>query len=763
MQKLHILLFAILLIATQRVQAQKTALILSGGGAKGTAHIGVIKALEQYDIGIDYIAGTSIGAIIGGMYAAGYTIEEMEKIVTSSDFQKWASGDIEDQYIYYYKQNRPNASWVSIELEGGKNIKPLLPTNIINPYVMEFQFMEFFAGPSAAASYNFENLYLPFRCIAADIDSNQAIVLKNGQLGSAIRASMTFPFYFKPIIIDGKLLFDGGMYNNFPTDVAIKTWHPEMIIGSKVAGNYSNPDKDNIVSQIQNMLMAKTNYSVILDKGILIEPKTGPVDLVDFSTARAFIDSGYQAALHAMPEILQAISQFESSDKRNAKRTAFKEKIPPYIIDTIDIRGVKTHATEYIRRQFIQKKDSISLAEAKTAYFKLLAEEQIQYIFPEMIYNKNRERYMLRLNVEESKPFEVQFGGSIASNTSNEGFVELRYRKLGHNASQYTINGYFGQFYSSLHTGMRFDFSGKTPFTIAASFTLNYRNYFKNKTYFFLDENPSYLLRQQNNVNLNITSPYTNKGILEAGLDIGYSRDEYYQDNLFTRNDTADKTDFNYISPYLSFDINSLNRKQYASAGARLKITASYISGEEKMTTGSTGYEKAGEKTSTFHHIYMARLSYDNYFEHIGRLKLGFYGEAVVSNFPLRENYTSTLLAAPAFEPFPECQTLFLPGYRAHNYAAAGLKLVYPIIKNLDIRWEGYIFQPYEQIIRESDYTATYGSAFEYRSFMGNTTLVYHTFLGPISLSLNYFDTEPESLSVVFRIGFLLFNRNPWE
>ncbi len=743
--------------------AQRTALILSGGGAKGTAHIGVIRALEEYDIPIDYVAGTSIGAIIGGMYAAGYTTEEMEAIVTAPDFQKWAYGEIDDRYSFYFKKEAPNASWVELDFEIGKSINPILPTNIINPYLMEFQFMEFFAGPSAAADYNFNNLFLPFRCIAADIDSNQAIVLKRGDLGSAVRASMTFPFYFKPIERDGKLLFDGGMYNNFPADVALETWQPELIIGSKVAGNYSNPDKNNIVSQIQNMLMAKTNYTVILNNGVLIEPKTGNVDVIDFSRAKAFIDSGYRETLRNMPDIIQAINSFETQNQRVLKREAFRERIPPIIIDSVHITGVRKRSSDYIRRQFIRKNDSISLQEAREAYFRLLANDQVQYIFPQLKYKSDRQAYTLELDVEEAHPFEVQFGGSIASNTTNEGFMELKYRKIGHHASLYKINAYFGQFYKSFYSGFRLDFPGKNPLALSGSFCMNYKDYFKNKTYFFFDENPSYLLQEMNNLNANVSSPVKATGKIEFGVDVGMNSDEYYQNNQFSRTDTADQTDFDYFSPYMELDINSLNRKQYASSGVRFRVLGAYIVGEERMQAGSTGNLRGGNEYEKTHHIVLARAIYDNYFEHIGKLKLGFYGEICVSDYPLRANYTSTILAAPAFEPIPEMKSLFLPAYRAHNFVAGGLKFIYPVMRKLDFRLEGYVFQPYQQIVQNEELQAGYGEKWQYRSYLASTSLVYHTFLGPASINLNYYDHETESFSMVFRFGFLLFNRSPWK
>ncbi len=187
--------------------AQKVGLVLSGGGAKGVTHIGVIRALEEDGIPIDYITGTSMGAIIGGLYASGYSPDEMEALLTSPDFYYWVSGSIDEKYTYFFKKTRPDASWAEFRFRIDSILTPSIPSNIVSPVLMDFAFMKIFAGASAAANYNFDSLMVPFRCMASDIALTESVILSKGDLGSSIRASMTFPFYFKPIRIDGRLLF----------------------------------------------------------------------------------------------------------------------------------------------------------------------------------------------------------------------------------------------------------------------------------------------------------------------------------------------------------------------------------------------------------------------------------------------------------------------------------------------------------------------------------------------------------------------------
>ena len=138
----------ILLITGLPLQAQKVAVVLSGGGSRGTAHIGVLKALEENNIPIDYVTGTSIGALVGALYASGYSPDEMERIFTSTDFQRWSSGIMNQDITYFYKKDEPDAGWVNLNLDFSKNISGILPTNFVSPIEMNFMLMQLFSGAS---------------------------------------------------------------------------------------------------------------------------------------------------------------------------------------------------------------------------------------------------------------------------------------------------------------------------------------------------------------------------------------------------------------------------------------------------------------------------------------------------------------------------------------------------------------------------------------------------------------------------------------
>ena len=212
------LLFALLFFLLSSIQAQKVGLVLSGGGAKGMTHIGIIRALEEHGIPIDYITGTSMGAIVGSMYAMGYTPDEMEELISSPDFKRWYSGEIETQYEYYFKKDRPSPAFFNFHFSLGDTLETKkrqisLPTNVVNPIQMNVVFLQLFAQATASCNEDFDNLFVPFRCVASDIYNKKELVMSKGSLGDAVRASMSFPFVFKPIEIDSTLAYDGGIYN----------------------------------------------------------------------------------------------------------------------------------------------------------------------------------------------------------------------------------------------------------------------------------------------------------------------------------------------------------------------------------------------------------------------------------------------------------------------------------------------------------------------------------------------------------------------
>src|SRR5690554_6566465 len=173
---IFLLLFA---IYSHTLFSQKVGLVLSGGGASGMAHVGVLKALEEENIPIDYIVGTSIGALIGGFYAAGYTASEIEEIVVSDEFRSAANGIIDQQHEFYFKKSPSNAGMLNIDFRLDSLFESNIPTNFVNSTPIDLGLLQYFIPANAIAKENFDSLLIPFRCLSANITKGKEEVLSS--------------------------------------------------------------------------------------------------------------------------------------------------------------------------------------------------------------------------------------------------------------------------------------------------------------------------------------------------------------------------------------------------------------------------------------------------------------------------------------------------------------------------------------------------------------------------------------------------------
>jgi NTE family protein len=440
------------------------------------------------------------------------------------------------------------------------------------------------------------------------------------------------------------------------------------------------------------------------------------------------------------------------------RRDEFNTRKPLLCFDSIHITGLNKAQSGYLRQILKHGKKSISLEQLRHEYFRFIDEGFIKSIFPVSRFNEKTGYFDLFLDVKKANKFGAQFGGNFSLGNNSEAFLELQYKYLWTKALRFFANGYFGKVYSSAKIGGRIDFNSKLPWFIDANYTFNHVNYFRNASFFFDDKNPNYIIESEYFGDLKGGIPITNTGKLSLGLVYAFTNDRYYQDNTFSRTDTTDQTTFNFFSPTLCFDLNSMNRKQFSNAGVRLLLKVSYINGREGMLPGSTAISKT--PVTSYHEWFKVHLVYDNFFKSLGPFKFGLYAEGVLSNQPLFANYTSSLLYASAFQPIPEAQSYFLPPFRATNFAAGGIKMVLRVYKKVEYRLEGYLFQPYREILENpTDFTAYYGPEFSDRSYMASTAMVYNSPLGPISISVNYYDKMPDRYTINFNFGYIIFNK----
>lgn len=577
--------------------AQKIGLVLSGGGAKGAAHVGVLKALDENNIPIDYITGTSFGAIVGAMYASGYTPLEMEQKLKSEEFLEWAYGEIRERDKFYYKKGDPDPSWFSFRLEKDLDpLKTIIPSSIVENHQMNLRLMEIFAQSSAAAGNNFDSLMIPFRCVATDVFKSKAATLKSGDLASAIRASITFPLIYKPITIDGVLYMDGGMKNNFPVDVMIDEFDPDIIIGSKVAFNSEMPDPDDILSQIENIFTDYTSFN-LPDTSLLIEPRVQEFDASDFDEVDTLIKLGYEAAIKSIERIRQNVNQRRTEEELQAKRSEFKSKRPELVFKDIYIDGLKKRQEQYVIKQLKANQITFAHDEFEKEYFKLLSDNKIKEIYPRAVYNEITGYFDLYLKIKAEYQLEISLGGQINTTSKNFAYIGARYKRFGKRG--YDLHGslFYGKMYSSLKLKGTIDFpylrnkNGRRlfPFFMDGNLTYSRRDYFNStKEWFVEDATPSYITRRETYFQYNFGLPITTNGYIAIGATAGASADNYYQTNLISREDEPDLTRFDYVSPHVKFEYGTLNSRLFETKGMFLKLLYRNVNGKEQYFPGST-------------------------------------------------------------------------------------------------------------------------------------------------------------------------------
>lgn len=741
--------------------AQQVGLVLSGGGAVGLTHIGVMKAFEENEIPIDYIAGSSMGALIGAMYAAGLSPWQIDSLFNTDRYKLMASGGLQDEYIFYFKEDVPDASLINLKFDLDTSLQASLPTNLRSPVLIDYEQMRGFAGASAVSGSYMDSLFVPYRCVASDITAQRPVVFSKGDLAQAVRASMSYPFYFKPIRIDGHLMMDGGLYNNFPSDVMYGEFLPDIILGSNVAYNAPPPSEDDLMSQLKAMLQEKTNYSVICENGIIVEPKTATT-LFDFSDPQQPILDGYNAAMARMPEIKAAIARRVPRSELDARRKVFRSKMPPLVFGDIHVQGLTKSQTVFAEHLLNKRAEPIDAKTLEPRYFRLYADHAVSGVSPKATFVKERGNFDLDLLVKREKKLHVRFGGMFSSRPINTGMVGLRYNIFGRTSSRLEALSYFGKFYAAGQLKVRSDLSTRRPIYLEPVFTLHRWDYFSSFATFFEEVKPSYIVTREAWGGLNAGMALGNKGLLRLDGKYVQQDNSYYQTEDFTASDTADATEFNFGTGGLLVERNSLNRKQHPNAGGLLLLEMRYVGGQEWTTPGSTQAEQTVVTES--HEWVMARIRLDKYFIPRGTVRFGMLLEGVYSTQTYFQNYSATVIQAPAFQPTPELRTYFIEKLRAPQYAAGGARMIMAVARNkFDLRLEGYVFQPYKPLLRGDFDNTVVGEPISERYYIASGSLIYQSPVGPVWFNTSYIDPLEKPWVWSLNFGYVIFAQKAME
>ncbi|WP_221657621.1 patatin-like phospholipase family protein [Bacteroides salyersiae] len=761
-----LVLITFLLLLPMWVQAQKVGLVLSGGGAKGLTHIGIIRALEENNIPIDYITGTSMGAIVGSLYAMGYSPDDMEALLKSEDFKRWYSGEVEEEYMYYFKKNLPTPEFLNIRLSfrDSLKIKPqFLPSSVVDPVQMNLVFIDLYARATAACGGDFDKLFIPFRCVASDVYNKKQLVMKRGDLGDAVRASMSFPFMFKPIEIDSVLAYDGGIYNNFPTDVMRDDFHPDIIIGSVVATNPTKPKENDLMSQIENMVMQKTDYSIPDSEGIVMTFKYDDVNLMDFQRINELHDIGYNRTMSMMDSIKSRIHRRVNLDNIRLRRLVYKSNYPELRFKNILIEGANAQQQAYIKKEFHASDDKeFTYEDVKRGYFRLLSGNMISEIIPHAVFNPEDDTYDLHLKVKLEDNISVRIGGNVSTTSSNQIYLGLSYQNLNYNAKEFTFDGQLGKIYNNVQLMGKIDFATSIPTSYRLIASISTFDYFKKEKLFSRNDKPAFNQKDERFVKLKVGLPFLSNKRAEFGVGAAKIQDRYFQKNVIDFDkDKYDKSTYSLFGGSISFNGSTLNSRQFPTQGAHEELVAQIFTGKERFYPGeSSDNKKASEERHSWLQLSYMKEKYHRMAEH---WTLGWYLKALYSSRNFSENYTATMMQAGEFAPTAHGQLMYNEAFRANQFVGVGVRPIYRFNQMFHVRGEFYGFMPIFPIERNSINKAYYGKAFSRFEYLGEVSVVCQLPFGAISAYVNHYSSPKREWNVGLTLGWQLFNYRFFE
>ena len=728
-RRIVISVFAFLLFCFT-ANGQKVGLVLSGGGAKGMAHIGVIRALEENGIPIDYIAGTSIGAVIGSLYAMGYSPDEMEDLIRSDEFSRWYTGEKDMNYDFYFKKNSPTPAMITAQIAIRDSMTVIRPklNSVVNPLQMNLAFVDVYGAASAACDDNFDKLMVPFRAVASDVFNKNSIVLKKGSLGDAVRASMSFPFVFSPIRIDDIIAYDGGIYDNFPVDVMIDEFHPDFIIGSVVAvapgkSDLDVPDDYDLMGQVRSMIVQKSDYSLADSLGVKIHFDLTSVGLLDFNRIDEVSLLGYRETMALADSIKGRISCSRDIDSVSAVRNEFRSHIPQMVFKDINVKGVNQAQQRYVKKEINADGGLFDFEDLKMGYFKVLSDEAVTDVMPSTAFNGADSVFSLDLDVSVDRYPTFALGGGLSSSVSSQLYGSVSYSHIGEASIKYLLEGQVGRSYNNAQFLTRIDMPTVVPMSFSVQLAYNNMNYFKSNYIFSTSGMFEPALNKEIEFfgKIKMSRPFLNNYKAVFSIGAAHHKDYYSQSSdINLKTFRYDCSRHNIFGGSVSFSGSTLNSFQYPVSGKSENITA-------QIYTENDLFKPKNEYSDQYHSVDRSWLQIsgkiERYVQMGRRFSLGTHVEAYYSSRNFSTNFNSTVMQAGAFRPTVNSQFSFDPDMTANAWLAVGVKPIWIINNIFHLRTEMYAFQPTRPIVN-SDGVAQYGKPLTGLQLLGEISFV---------------------------------------
>ncbi|WP_445454867.1 patatin-like phospholipase family protein [Flavobacterium sp. 25HG05S-40] len=673
-------MFSIPATAQEKPKGPKVGLVLSGGGAKGFAHIGVLKVLEQAGVKIDYITGTSMGAVVGGLYASGYSATQIDSIFYNTNFDELLQDYIPRSSKSFYEKRNDQMYALTLPFNNFKFGIPIAYSKGMYNYNLLSKLTH-----KVRHVRDFNKLPIPFLCIATDIEKGEQVILDEGYLAQAMLASSAFPSLFSPVEIDGKVLIDGGVVNNYPIE-EIRKMGADIVIGVDVQDDLKDrkslKDATRILVQITNLDMIKVMKEKQKQTDIYIKPDVSEYGVISFDAGKEIIKKGEEASFAVYEQIKKLADSTVTYQQNNLKISK----------DTLQIKSITLNKLDNYTRAYVLGKlrfkngAKISYDDLKTGINNINATQNFSRISYTIEGNPNGDELRLSLTENPTTTF-LKFGLHYDGLYKSAVLANITQKKslfkndvvsfdlglgdnIRYNLDYYIDNGFYWSF------GIKSRFN-----TFNRNVTTDFRN------------GQLLALLGLNSINIDfedltnqayVQTVFIQKFQIGAGIEHKYLKIK--SENLVGINPTFEKSSYLSVFGYLNYD--SFDNKLFPKKGWLISgDIQSYLHSTDytnqfsrfSIAKGEVSVVKSFSKKLTLKIQSEAGFTIGEDSVHFFDFVLGGYGFNTINNFKHFYGYDFLSIAADSY--IKSCFTLDYEFYKknhvnfAANYANAENKL----------------------------------------------------------------------------------------
>jgi NTE family protein len=746
MQRIKFILVTIssiilLLIGINPIQGQsqtpKIGFALSGGGAKGLAHIGVLKVFEEAGIYPDVITGTSMGSVVGGLYAIGYSATELDSIATSLNWADYFTDTYDRSFRTIEDKDEVERYVFSFPVKGKK---VQLPRGFVDGQKLSILLSNLTQHVHGCP--NFDDFETPFRCVGGDLETGEAIVFDSGFLPDAIRGSIGIPSVFEPVEIDERLVVDGMIIRNLPVQDAFDLGADIVIAVDVGSGLYKREQLSSILTvldQTSSYRIVQSNLQQLELADIVVKPDMSKYSALDFEKTDSLIWEGEKAARHALPEIQKLLGN------RVQNQLTRKGGIINRLPKKVDLSGIEVIGlVGKDERTFL---NILQLGEGKS-YTPERITEQIERVAATGFYNKmsyrlvqEQDSFLLRIRSDKTDNAAIKLGANYHSNYNAALLLNATYRNAILPGSKFSLD-----IRVSENPMLRANYLYYTKSRPNVGVKLGgIFNYYPGLLYF-----RNALVGEYNFNMMQVRLDFFSGLGLNTSLGFGISAQHHSLSNRFILLDDIVGPRKNQFITHFNFEFDNLNRKYFPTEGSRLHLSGNLVIEGELLAT--TNLESRSSTTGNMYHM----LSYRKIFPLNSKLSLEWYNHGGFSNYN-RPDYLQLFYLGRSlpyddkFVPFTGFNYMERP---ADKYAFTGLRFQLEpydaIFAALNLNY-GYYTSPRFSFLRTDGYEF-YGRD---RNDMSGVGLQFGALsnFGPISLTSEYnFNTN--EVNFLFEMGF---------